>query len=98
MKLSKTNNERNIALDGIGHIDNFESLEVFKSYINQPEIKETVDDGINRVSWHVFKDDPEKVKKYITDFMKQVKDEKFQNKSQQLLDVIDRFIKKRDGK
>lgn len=96
LKLSKTSNELNIALDGIGHTDNFESLEVFKSYINQPEIKETVDDGINRVSWHLFKDDPEKVIKYVTDFMKQVKDEKFQSKSQQLLYAIDRYIKKRD--
>ena len=97
LSLAKTGNERNIALDGIGHVDNFSSLEVFKSYINQPDVKETVDDGINRVSWHIFKNDPERVRNNILYFMKQVKDEKFQTKSQQLLDVIDRFIKKRDN-
>jgi HEAT repeat protein len=97
LNYSKTGNERNIALDGIGHIDSFESLEIFKSYTNQPDVKETVDDGINRISWHMYEKDPEKVIEYVSNFMNQIKDDKFQSKSQELLDTIDRFIQKRDS-
>lgn len=98
LKFAKTGNERNIALDGIGHIDSFESLETFKSYLNQDDVKETVDDGINRVSWHLFKNNPEKVKIYVLDFLEKVKNEEFQNKNKELVKAIDRHIKKRDTK
>jgi HEAT repeat protein len=97
LELAKSGNERNIALDGIGHIDNFESLEIFRSYTNQVDVKETVDDGINRVSWHLFKKNPEKVKKYVLSFLDEVKDEEFQTKNKELLKAIDRFVKKRDS-
>ncbi|MBK7106936.1 MAG: HEAT repeat domain-containing protein [Ignavibacteriae bacterium] len=98
LKLSQTDNEKNIALDCIGHIDDFESLNIFKSYINQPELKQTIDDGINRVAWHLHKLNPEKVKEYILYFLDNVKDEKFQTKNSELINVIDRFIMERDGK
>lgn len=97
LKLAKSGNERNIALDGIGHIDSFESLEIFKSYTNQPDVKETVDDGINRVAWHLFKLNPEKVKNYVLSFLDEVKDEEFQRKNRELLEAINKFVKKRDS-
>ncbi|MCP5064458.1 MAG: HEAT repeat domain-containing protein, partial [Ignavibacteriae bacterium] len=89
---AKTSNERNIALDGIGHTDCFESLEAVKSYINQTDVKQTVDDAINRVSWHLHQDDPEKVKEFVKWFLSKIKDERFQTKITHLINVIDRYI------
>ena len=97
LQFSKSSNERNIALDGIGHIDCFASLETIKLYVNQPDVKQTVDDGINRVSWHMFEKDPERVKNYVLWFLSKVKDERFQKKNTQLLEVIDRHIASRDA-
>lgn len=94
LELSKSSNEKNIALDGIGHLDSFESLEVLKSFLNQDDIKEIVDDGINRISWHLFPSDPAKVKEYINYFLSQVKDEKFQTKNKELLNAIDRYVER----
>ncbi|MBK8946251.1 MAG: HEAT repeat domain-containing protein [Ignavibacteriae bacterium] len=97
LELSKTSNEKNIALDGIGRIDDFKSLDIFKTYINQSDLKETVEDGINRVGWHLHKSNPEKVKEYILYFIENVEDEKFKAKNSELVKVIDRFIKQRDS-
>lgn len=97
LQYAKTSNERNIALDGIGHIDCFASLETIKLYVNQEDVKQTVDDGINRVSWHLHQDDPERVKEYVLWFLSKVEDEKFQRKNRQLLNVIDRYIVSRDA-
>ena len=94
LELSKSSNEKNIALDGIGHLDSFESLEVLKSFLNQDDIKEIVDDGINRISWHLFPSDPAKVKEYLNYFLSQVKDEKFQTKNKELLNAIDRYVER----
>jgi len=95
---AKTSNERNVALDGIGHTDCFESLETVKSYINQPDVKQTVDDAINRVSWHLHQNDPERVKGYVQWFLSKIKDERFQIKNNELINVIDRFVTSRDAK
>ncbi len=97
LPFATTSNERNLVLDGIGHSDCFESLEVIKPYINQPDVKGTVDDCINRVSWHLHKNDPERVKKYVSWFLSKIKDDKFQKKNKFLLNVIDKFIKNRDA-
>ena len=94
---AKTSNEKNIALNGVGHIDCFASLETIKLYVNQEDVKQTVDDGINRVSWHLHQGDPEQVKEYVLWFLSKVKDEKFQKKNTQLLNVIDRYIISRDA-
>lgn len=94
LELSKSSNEKNIALDGIGHLDSFESLEVLKSFLNQDDIKEIVDDGINRISWHLFPSDPAKVKEYLNYFLSKVKDEKFQTKNKELLNAIDRYVER----
>ena len=75
----------------------FESLEVFKSYTNQPELKETVDDGINRVSWHLFPSNPAKVREYVQYFLNEIKDENFQKKNKQLLDAIDRYVERNNN-
>ena len=95
LKFSKTSNEKNIALDGIGHIDNFASLAVLKQYYNDPSVKETVEDGINRVGWHVREEHPEEVKAFILDLMKITTDERYKEKSQQLINNIDKILKKK---
>ncbi len=97
LPFAKTSNERNLILDGVGHTDCFESLEVIKPYINQIDVKQTVDDCVNRVSWHLHQKDPERVKGYVNWFLSKIKDEKFQKKNKFLLDVIDKFIKNRDA-
>ncbi len=97
LPFAQTSNERNLVLDGIGHSDCFESLEVIKPYINQPDVKGTVDDCINRVSWHLHQKNPERIKDYVNWFLSKIKDEKFQKKNKFLLDVIDKFIKNRDA-
>jgi len=97
LQYAKTSNERNIALDGIGHIDSFASLETIKLYVNQPDVKQTVDDGINRVSWHLHPAEPERVKEYVLWFLSKIEDEKFQRKNTQLLNVIDRYIVSREA-
>ena len=94
LELAKTSNEKNIALDAIGHLDTFESLDVIKNYINQSDVKETVDNGINRVSWHLFPTNPERVKEYVKYFLSQIKDEKFQTKNNELLNAIDRYVER----
>lgn len=94
LELSKSSNEKNIALDGIGHLDSFESLEILKTYLNQNDVKEIVDNGINRISWHLFPSDPAKVKEYVNYFLSQVKDEKFQTKNKELLNAIDRYVER----
>ena len=97
LQYAKTSNERNIALNGIGRIDCFASLETIKLFINQEDVKQTVDDGINRVSWHLHQDDPERVKEYVLWFLSKVEDENFQRKNTHLLNVIDRYIISRDA-
>ncbi|MEE9431378.1 MAG: HEAT repeat domain-containing protein [Melioribacteraceae bacterium] len=92
LPFAKTSNELNLILDEIGHTDSFESLEVIKPFINRPDLKETVDDCINRVSWHLHQDDPERVKEYVQWFLSKIKDERFQTKNTHLLEVIDRYI------
>ena len=94
LQYAKTGNEKNLILDGVGHIDSFESLDILKSYINQPELKRTVNDGINRVSWHTFSKDPEKIKTFIIDLKRQINDKRFHSKSTELIDAIDKYIRK----
>ena len=98
LNLSNTSNERNIALNGIGHIEMIESLDILKGHINQPDVKETVDEGINRVSRRIYQKDPEKVKKYMLDFLDLIKDEAFQKRNKDLVKAIDEFIQNRDAK
>jgi len=88
LQYSKSGNEKNSALDGIGRINKFESLEILKTYINQPQIERTVNDGITRVSWNLRNDHPEKIKEYITELLPQINTVRFQTKSKNLLKEI----------
>lgn len=92
---AKTSNEKNIALDGIGHIDNFVSLDVLKEYYQDPSVKETVEDGINRVGWHLREEHPEEVKAFILDIMKITTDKRYKEKSQKLINSIDKILKQK---
>lgn len=98
LKYAKSSNERNIALDGIGHISCFESLEIIKLYVNQEDVKKTVDDGINRVSSHIYKSNPERVKEFVLWSLSKIKDENFQKRNRQLLERIDQYIISEDRK
>ncbi len=95
LKYAKTSNEKNLALDGIGHIDNFASLAALKEYYNDPTVKETVEDGINRVGWHVREKHPEEVKAFILDIIKITADERYKEKSQKLVKNIDKILKQK---
>jgi HEAT repeat protein len=98
LQYSKTGNEKNTALDGIGRINKFEALEILKSYINQPQIARTVNDGITRVSWNLRNDHPEKIKKYITELLPQINTVRFQTKSKNLLNEIEIIQKSKSSK
>ena len=96
LKYAKSSNEKNIALDGVGQLKCFESLETIKLYVNQEDVKKTVDDGINRVSSRIYQKEPERVKEYILWSLSKIKDENFQKRNTQLLERIDQYIKERD--
>jgi len=96
LQYAKTSNEKNMALDGVGHIDNFESLDIFKKYYKDPSVKQTVEDGVNRVSWHLADQDPERVRTYIHEFLKMTTDEKYIAKCNRVLEKTDKIMKNRN--
>ena len=96
LKYAKTSNEKNMALDGVGHIDNFESLEVIKLYYKDPTVKQTVEDGVNRVGWHLASIDPERVRTYMHEFLKMTTDEKYIAKCNRVLERTDKVMKNRN--
>ena len=85
-----------MALNGVGHMDNFESLEVIKLYYKDPTVKQTVEDGVNRVCWHLADKDPERVRVYINEFLKMTTDEKYIAKCNRVLERTDKVMKNRD--
>ncbi|MEN8191757.1 MAG: HEAT repeat domain-containing protein [Bacteroidota bacterium] len=95
LKYAKTSNEKNLALDGIGHTDNLASLDVLELYYEDPSVKETVEDGINRVGWHVRRKHPEEVKAFILEIIKMTTSESYIRKSKDLIIEIDRILKEK---
>lgn len=96
LKYAKTSNEKNMALEGVGNIINFESLEIIKIYYKDPSVKKTVEDGVNRVGWHLASVDPERVRTYMHEFLKMTTDEKYKAKCNRVLERTDKVIKNRD--
>ena len=93
LNYSSTVNEKNLILNGIGHIENFESLPILKQYYNDPSVKKTVEDGINRVCWYLADRDPVRVKAFIHEIMKITSDEKYYAKSQKIIDRTNKLLK-----
>ena len=93
LNYTSTVNEKNLVLDGIGHIENFESLPILKQYYNDPSVKKTVEDGINRVCWYLADRDPVRVKAFIHEIMKITSDEKYYAKSQKIIDRTNKLLK-----
>ncbi len=85
-----------MALDGIGHIDNFESLDIIKIYYKDPAVKQTVEDGVNRVGWHLASVDPERVRVYINEFIEMTTDEKYLPRCGRVLERTVKVMKERD--
>ena len=96
LKYAKTSNEKNMALEGVGNIINFESLEIIKIYYKDPSVKKTVEDGVNRVGWHLASIDPERVRTYMHEFLKMTNDEKYKAKCYRVLERTDKVMKNRN--
>ena len=96
LKYAKTSNEKNMALEGVGNIINFESLEIIKIYYKDPSVKKTVEDGVNRVGWHLASIDPERVRTYMHEFLKMTTDEKYIAKCNRVLERTDKVMKNRN--
>lgn len=93
LEYSKTGNEKNLALEGLGHVYVYGSLELLKKYYKDPSVTETVEDGINRVAWNLVDKDPSKIKSYLLEIIEMTNDESYIERLGRIISSADIVLK-----
>ena len=94
LNYAKTGNEKNLALEGLGHVYVYETLDVLKTYYKDPSVSETVKSGINRVSWNLVDKDPAKIKSYLLEIIQITSDERYKERFSRIISSADLVLNK----